>query len=111
MQAVNREYRCDFKTYAQLHDWSVENLAEFWRFYSIYSGIKFHERSEEILASRDMPGARWFPSAKLNYTENLLAGPPDKVAIVSKVEGRPLVRLTYGQLARKVANFALALKK
>ena len=35
-----------------------------------------------------MPGARWFVDSELNYAENLLAGNPEQIAIISTGEGR-----------------------
>lgn len=110
LQAVNEKYSLNLETYLELHAWSVQNLTDFWEFYNQYSRIQYRQNAKEVLSSRTMPGARWFEGAKLNYAENLLTAPPGKPAIISKTEGKPLTRLTYGQLSGEVAKFAQALK-
>lgn len=111
MRAVNEEFSLSLETWSQFHRWSVEHLSDFWEFYNRVSGIRYHRFAEEVLSSRTMPGARWFSGAKLNYAENLLGGPSDKPAIISKTEIQPLKVLTYGQLSRAVTKFAAALQK
>jgi acetoacetyl-CoA synthetase len=108
---VNAAHHLNLQTYAQLHDWSVKNPEAFWSFYSRQSGIKYRRAPKQILSSKTMPGARWFADAELNYAENLLSGPPDKTAIIGKVEGKPATRMTFGQVSRAVSNFAAALEK
>jgi len=58
-----------------------------------------------------MPGARFFPEARLNFTDNLVQRDDDEAAIVFKGEGRPVERRTFGQLRADVAAFAAALRK
>lgn len=109
MNAVNKEFSLSLNSYSQLHQWSVENHKEFWEFYRVYSGIKFRKPPHEILSQESMPGARWFEGAELNYAENLLQAPPEKLALISKLENRPLTRMSYGELKRDVVQFASAL--
>ncbi|WP_447970137.1 acetoacetate--CoA ligase [Nitrospira sp. M1] len=109
LQAVNREFSKDFTSYVELHHWSVQHIEAFWDFYRRYSGIRFSRHPDETLSSLSMPGARWFPGAELNYTENLLTAPPGKPAILSKVEGQSLQTLTYGELTVHVKRFASSL--
>lgn len=109
LQAVNREFSERMTTYAELHQWSIAHLEEFWDFYRKYSGIRFSRPPDEILSSRTMPGARWFHGAELNYAENLLTAPSEKIAVISKVEGQPGTTLSYGELAVQVKRFACSL--
>ncbi len=111
LQAVNREFSKNFTTYAELHQWSVLHIETFWDFYRKYSGIRFSRQPDEVLSSRSMPGARWFSGSELNYAENLLTAPPNKTAILSKVEGQFLQSLTYGELTVLVQRFAAALSR
>ena len=56
---------------------------------------------ERVLASREMPGAEWFPGAEVNYAEHLFRGKdPDAMAIVHASELRELAELTLGRAAR-----------
>lgn len=110
LEAVNEHYSLDLKTYQQLHAWSVKNISEFWKFYSQFANIHFHKTADKILSSKSMPGARWFTGAELNYAENLLRASADKTAIISKAEGQPIRRMTYGRLSDDVTRLASAFK-
>jgi acetoacetyl-CoA synthetase len=111
LTAVRGNFSLILEDYSQLYDWSIQNPEKFWEFYFSFSGISFHKPPVQTLTSRTMPGARWFEGAELNYTENLLNGSPDRVAIISKVEDRPMECLTHGELRREVFRFAEALKR
>ncbi len=58
--------------YAALWRWSVEEREAFWSLLWEYTGV-MGTRGDDVLRHREaMPGARWFPEARLNYAENLL---------------------------------------
>jgi acetoacetyl-CoA synthetase len=57
-----------------------------------------------------MPGAGWFPGARLNFAENLLRYRDDRVALIFKGEGQASTRMTYAELYDEVARLAWALK-
>ncbi|QPJ61619.1 MAG: acetoacetate--CoA ligase [Candidatus Nitronauta litoralis] len=111
MEAVNREFNLSLDSYEDLYAWSVEHLQDFWNFYLRYSQIILHSPPDQILSSTNMPGAQWFTGATLNFAENLLSGPRNKTAVISKVEGQPLTNLTYGDLSDQVVNCALSLRQ
>src|SRR5687767_12370813 len=62
----------DERGYADLHRWSVEHLEEFWALVWEHFDVQCSAPPERVLASRDMPGARWFPGARLNLAEHVL---------------------------------------
>jgi len=69
---VGAKHGVDVTTYDALWRWSVDHKAEFWREVWDDSGV-IGERGETVLANADkMPGARWFPDARLNFAQNLL---------------------------------------
>jgi len=109
LQRVNETFSLQLNTYPELHRWSVQELETFWELYRKYSGIHFHHPPRETLSSLKLPGARWFEGAELNYAQNLLAAPSDKIALFSKVEGRPLTSLSFSDLEQRVKHFAAAL--
>ena len=90
LHSVKETFSRDISNYSELHHWSIEQIDRFWDFYRTYSGIHFRRPPEQILSSRQMPGALWFEGAELNYAENLLQANPNKTAIFCKVENRPL---------------------
>ena len=57
-----------------------------------------------------MPGARWFPEAKLNFAENLLRRRDDSDALVFWGEDKVKRRMSHGQLYLEVARLAAALR-
>lgn len=69
--------------YHDLYDWSVKNVAEFWKgvweFTDIVHSTEFTEIVEDIPMDQ-IP--KWFKGARLNYAENLLRWNDDHVALV-----------------------------
>ncbi len=64
-----------------------------------------------MLASREMPGAQWFPGAEVNYAEHLFRGKADDaVAIVHASELRELSELTWGELRHQTASMIARLR-
>ena len=58
-----------------------------------------------------MPGARWFSGARLNFAQNLLRYRDDQPAIIGWNESGRHQILTYSELFRRSAGFALALRE
>ncbi|KAB7627446.1 acetoacetate--CoA ligase [Alkalilimnicola sp. S0819] len=96
----------EFRDYAQLHAWSVRNIEAFWQSIWDYTGVIAQQPAERVLGKREMPGAEWFPGARLNFAENLLRealhGDPNKTAMVARSETRERFTLTYGELLAQV---------
>ena len=87
--------------------WSIDHLDEFWVEIVDEFGIQFDDKPTAVMTSRDLPGARWFPGATLNYAERVLAAPglpEDTPAVRSISQSRPPVLLTIGDLRRQVAS-------
>jgi acetoacetyl-CoA synthetase len=57
-----------------------------------------------------MPGAQWFPRARLNFAENLLRRRDRASALVFWGENRVKSRVTYGELHAEVSRLAQALR-
>ncbi len=100
-----------FPDYAALHAWSVEHPEHFWTSVWEFGGV-VGERGERVLVDGGrMPGARWFPEARLNFAQNLLRSRDDSDALVFWGEDKVRNRLTRGELYREVARFAAALRE
>src|SRR6267378_3104902 len=83
MKQVNDRHSLSLREYRQLWQWSVDNLEDFWSAVWDFGGVIADRRGEHVLVDKDkMPGARFFPDAKLNFAENLLRRRDDTVAIV-----------------------------
>jgi acetoacetyl-CoA synthetase len=102
--------RAGFDSYDALWQWSVDRPQDFWPLIWEACGA-IGERGEAVLEHGDrMPGAVWFPQAKLNYAENLLKRRDDSDALVFWGEGKVRRRLSRAQLHAEVSRFQLALK-
>lgn len=111
MQEVNKRYKLDLKDYSELFDWSVSNLEGFWDQVWDFGGVVGSKGSNRILENPNlMPGARWFPDAKLNFAKNLLRFRDTSLAVVSLREDGQRTALTYAQLYKQVAEVAAALE-
>src|ERR1044072_5601794 len=98
-----------FDDYAALWQWSVDDLEGFWG--SIWDFFGVAGSYHRVLASREMPGAQWFPGTQVNYAEHLFSGKDDDaIAIVHASELRDLSELTWGELRRRTASMIARLR-
>src|SRR3954452_6326665 len=98
-----------FTTYDELWRFSVEDLEGFWA--SIWEFFGVESDYERVLADRSMPGARWFPGARLNYAERAFKDRDDDApAIVHASEVREQAEVTWGELRAQVAGIAAGLR-
>jgi acetoacetyl-CoA synthetase len=94
--------------YGSLWRWSVSEPDGFWRSIHEYFGV-FPGFDGPALADGRMPGARWFPGARLNYAEHLLSRGlggrgDDEVVIVGRSQTRDRTTLTVAELRDQVAR-------
>jgi acetoacetyl-CoA synthetase len=90
--------------YDELHAWSVEDREAFWPLVWDWCGI-VGARGDRVLVDGDrMPGATFFPDARLNFAENLLrkSGPTD--ALVFRGEDKMERRLSWDELRALVSK-------
>ena len=92
-----------FTSYEELWQWSIDDLEGFWA--SVWDYFEVKGSYERVLGSRDMPGAEWFPGARLNYAEHALGTDEDadRVAVVARSQTRAPIELTFGELREQVA--------
>lgn len=102
--SAERGLRLD--THEALWQWSVDDLPGFWSAIWDYFGVRSHTPYDAVLGSDSMPGAEWFPGARLNYAEHALGTPEDTdtLAVLGRSQTRPDVDLTFGQLREQVAR-------
>jgi acetoacetyl-CoA synthetase len=95
--------------------WSVEDPEAFWWSIWEFFEIRAHAYPTQALADAGMPGARWFPGARLNYAEHALrheAARRDEPAIVARSQTREEdVTVTWGELSDQVARCAAGLRR
>jgi len=97
--------------YAALHALSVEDRALFWTAVWDLCGVVAETRGDVALERGDaMPGARFFPDARLSFAENLMRRRDDAPAIVSCSERGDRVELSWAELHDRVARCARGLR-
>ena len=95
-----------FEHYDDLWRWSVDDgleecWAAVWDRFAVISTTPY----EAVLDERSMPGARWFPGARLNYAEHICrvaAERRDDVAVVGVSQSRERVELSWSELVEQV---------
>ena len=111
MERVNQQTGKSFADYADLYQWSIENIEQFWQLIWDESGVLHSQSFDTVLEERTMPGARWFTGARLNFARNLLRYQDEHTAILAYGEAREPLRLSYNDLFTQVAACAAGLKK
>ncbi len=112
MQQCTQRWQRSLTDYRQLHRWSIEHPEEFWP--SVWQfGEVIGDMGNTVLCDGDrMPGARWFPEARLNFAENLLRPMPEDEGLVFWNEAGAAQRRTMSRstLRCQVAQLAAALR-
>ncbi|WP_249199367.1 acetoacetate--CoA ligase [Photobacterium sp. GJ3] len=120
MVALSEQEDTLFHDYQQLHHWSVRHSDHFWDRLWDFCGV-IGEKGARITdcppnSKEPAKDTRWFPDARLNFAENLLAygrQHPDKDAIVFHCEGNPARRqqLSWRELEQQVSSLSQFLRE
>ena len=109
---LERERNLRFPSYHALWEWSVTDIEAFWQSQWDYFGIQSSAPVEKVLGSKKMPGAQWFPGARLNYAEHCLRKErPGATAVLHLSERSPLAEMSWEELGGKVRILATQLRK
>jgi acetoacetyl-CoA synthetase len=101
----------EFGDYPALWQWSVTDLDGFWQAVWDYCGVQASAPPRAVLGARTMPGADWFPGARLNYAEHVLRSErPGQDALYYQSETTPLTGLPWPDLANSVRVLATRLR-
>jgi acetoacetyl-CoA synthetase len=110
-RAINQRHDLNIDDYPALHQWSIEQRADFWQALVDCFDIRFHTQPDAVLREgAQMPSAEWFPGATLNFAEHLLRRRDDAVAVISIAENGQREQLTWAELAEHVAGFQASLQ-
>ncbi len=99
-----------FVDYAALHHFSVTHRDAFWSAVWEFCGVIGDKGTCAVASGDEMPGAQFFSDARLNFTENVLRGDSDAIAIVALDEPGTERTLTRAQLRTQVAACARMFK-
>ena len=109
--AVNERWGAELADSGDLYRFSIDRMEEFWLSVREEFDLLAETWGERVLVDpHKMPGARWFPDAKLNFAENLLRRRDDSDAIVFWGEDRVKRRLSWAELYDQVSVLAQALR-
>ena len=110
MAAVERDRGRTVEGYSDLHDFSVGSPERFWTSVWDFCGLMAERRGEEVVRFIDrMPGAQWFPGARLNFAQNLLRRRDSSDALVYLREDRGVRRMSFARLHDEVSRARQAL--
>jgi acetoacetyl-CoA synthetase len=111
MRWLAAERGVEAEDYEALWRWSVDELEDFWASIWDYFEVVSSGPRPDVLSDHQMPGARWFEGAELNYAEHIFRGKDEhEVAVVYASELRDLAELRWGELTEQVAATAEALR-
>jgi acetoacetyl-CoA synthetase len=107
---VVRKHKLELNTYPEFYRWTVDNPEQFWSEVWDWCGVVASKKGSTVLVDGgQMPGAKWFPEARLNFAENLLKRGDQGDAFVFWDERGFQRRVSYSQLTSDVSRAAQAL--
>ena len=109
-RSVEEQWGVSLADYRSLHEFSISRPARFWHSVWTFADVRGSMGSTVVQDFDRMPGARFFPDARLNFAENLLRRSGDDAAIIFKGEDGRERSLSWNELRRDVARFASALR-
>ena len=105
-----RKHHLELNTYPDFHRWTVENPEVFWNEVWDSCSVTASRKGSTVLVDGDkMPGARWYPEARLNIAENLLRRGDRGDALVFWDENGLRRRVSYSELTSDVSRAVQAL--
>ena len=110
MSQVEFDWGCVANSYDSLYQWSIKRPDQFWRSLWDYGNVIGEAGSRIVEDLEKVPGAKWFPDARLNYAENLLRYRDDEHGIVFHREDSRKTRMTSAELYDNVARLAAAMR-
>ena len=104
MDWIQAERMLDFDNYAELWEWSVENVADFWQSIADYFEVIFHNPPNRVMSDDPMPHTRWFQGASLNYAEHIFRAKNERhPAIIFQSERHGLQSYDWAWLEKETA--------
>jgi acetoacetyl-CoA synthetase len=111
MQWLTEKKNLHFHSRADLWEWSVTKIEDFWASLWEYFQIQASQPYTTVLEERKMPGAVWFAGAELNFAEHIFRNATDeRPALLFRSERHELVEVSWSELQQKVGAVANALR-
>ena len=107
---INETHGTDIADYAGLHRFSIENIEAFWSAVWDFCDVRASTRGDRVLVDGGkMPGARFFPDARLNFAENLLRKRDDTTALIFRGEDKVSTEVSWSGLYDMTSRVAQAM--
>ena len=103
-------YGLGFNTYPGFHRWSCDDNDKFWSGLWDWAGVRGRKGDRILVDGHRMPGAKWFPEARLNFAENMLRRRDATDALVFWDETGFRRRMSYADLHAQVSRAAQAMR-
>src|SRR5579883_2841305 len=111
IECLNARKGLSLGGYADVFAWSIARPEEFWTELARFADIRADWGAGPVLENRErMPGARFFPNARLNFADNLLRHRDDDAAIVFLNERGTRRQISHRELPQEVARIAAGLR-
>ncbi len=111
IQSVNASRGSALKTYADIHRYSVRHPAEFWSAVWDFCGVIAETRGDRVLVDGDkLPGAKFFPDARLNFAQNLLRRDDETPAMIFRGEDKVHDEVSWRELQNMVSRLHQAFR-
>ena len=106
-----RRWKLGFNTYPEFYAWSVDQPEQFWDSVWEFGGVIASKKGTRVLVDGErMPGAKWYPEARLNFAENMLRRRDATDAFVFWDETGFRRRVSYAELQAEVSRVAQAMR-
>jgi acetoacetyl-CoA synthetase len=110
MSCVNARRGQNLQSYDDLYAWSLREVEAFWTELARFADVRAEWGSGPVIENpQAMPGARFFPGARLNFAANLLKYADEQPALVFRNERGLRRSLSYRELRLEVARIAAGL--
>ena len=106
LEKIEAQYGVHFENYDQAWAWSVANLEDFWQQVWDHFEIISHAPHTAVLGKKTMPGAQWFPGARINFAEHIhraLTGHADVPILINRSQTTGSSEWTGQQLLDEIA--------
>ncbi len=110
MREVSARHRAGLRDYEELYAWSLEQPERFWRELARFAEVRAQWSGPALEHRERMPGARFFPEARLNFAGNLLRQRDERPALIFCNECGARRELSWRQLEEEVARIAAGLR-
>ena len=100
-----------FENYQALWQWSVDDVESFWQTIWDFFDVQADGSTVPVLGSQQMPGADWYPNARLNYAEHVFRNASaERPVLIARSEDAPLREVSWAELQRETGALAARLR-